>query len=234
MKYAVVTGATQGIGKAIAEKLLSEGFSIAICARSQSDLEQLEQSWKQEYPGAQVLCLSADFSKQEDVKGFAKKVMDAFPHIDILVNNAGIFFPGNITEEKEGDLETIMQVNVFSAYHLTRILMPAIRNNSGAHIFNMCSIASLRAYPNGGSYSISKYALLGFSENLRMELLPRRIKVTAICPGATESRSWAGAEIPKGRIMEASDIASMVWSAYNLSPQANTEIIVLRPLDGDM
>ncbi len=77
------------------------------------------------------------------------------------------------------------------------------KNNSG-HIFNMCSIASLRAYPNGGSYSISKYALLGFSENLREELKPYSIKVTAICPGATYTPSWEGSDgVEPARIMEA-------------------------------
>jgi len=109
-----------------------------------------------------------------------------------------------------------------------------MKSRQRGHIFNMCSIASLRAYPNGGSYSISKYALMGFSENLREELKTHGIKVTAICPGATYTPSWHGSDVAPERIMEAADIAAMLWGAYNLSAQANVETIVMRPLKGDI
>ena len=102
------------------------------------------------------------------------------------------------------------------------------------HIFNMCSVASLMAYPNGGSYSISKYALLGFSKNLRLELKDKGIKVTGIMPGATWSASWEGVELPEERLMQASDIALAVWSATQMSPSAVVEDIVLRPQLGDL
>lgn len=102
------------------------------------------------------------------------------------------------------------------------------------HIFNICSIASLQAYANGGSYSISKFALLGFSKNLREELKPKGIKVTAVMPGATMSNSWSGSNIDPKRIMEAKDIASMVYTATHLSPMAVVEDIVLRPQLGDL
>ena len=98
----------------------------------------------------------------------------------------------------------------------------------------MCSVASLKAYPHGGSYSISKYALLGFSDNLREELKESTIRVTAIEPGATYSRSWEGAAIDTNRIMEANDIAIMLWAAMQVSKQANVEHIVIRPIKGDL
>jgi short-subunit dehydrogenase len=109
-----------------------------------------------------------------------------------------------------------------------------MKSRGQGHIFNMCSVASLKAYPNGGSYSISKYALLGFSENLREELKPFSIKVTSVCPGATYTPSWEGSGVEPGRIMEAADIAAMIWGAYSLSPQANVDTIVLRPVKGDI
>lgn len=102
------------------------------------------------------------------------------------------------------------------------------------HIFNMCSIASLHAYPDGGSYSISKFALLGFSKNLREELKDKGIKVTSIMPGATWSASWAGADFPEDRLMQAADIANAVWSAWSMSPAAVVEDIVIRPQLGDL
>jgi short-subunit dehydrogenase len=98
----------------------------------------------------------------------------------------------------------------------------------------MCSIASLNAYSNGGSYSISKFALLGFSKNLREEMKPHGIKVTAVCPGATMSNSWEGVGIDPERIMEAKDIAEMIYASSKLSPMAVVEDIVLRPQLGDL
>ena len=102
------------------------------------------------------------------------------------------------------------------------------------HVFNICSIASLNAYAQGGSYSISKFALLGFSKNLRLELKDKGIKVTAVCPGATYTNSWNGSGIDPMRIMESEDIAKMIFAAAHLSPQAVVEDIVMRPQKGDL
>jgi short-subunit dehydrogenase len=102
------------------------------------------------------------------------------------------------------------------------------------HIFNICSIASLAAYENGGAYSISKFALLGFSKNLRLELKDSGIKVTAVCPGAVFTNSWAGSGVDPKRIMDANDIAKMIYAATQLSAQAVVEDIVMRPQLGDL
>jgi len=234
MKNAVISGGSQGIGKAIAEKLLGEGFNIAICARNKEELSALETLWKGKYPERQIICFKADMSIQAEVEAFAKSVLGAFGPIDILVNNAGIFMPGLIAEEADGQLEHLMAVNLYSAYYLSRAFMPAMKARKAGHIFNMCSVASLKAYPNGGSYGISKYALLGFSDNLREELKSYDIKVTAISPGATASRSWDGSGVAAERLMEARDLADMLYASYILSAKANVEHIVMRPQQGDI
>jgi short-subunit dehydrogenase len=125
-------------------------------------------------------------------------------------------------------------VNLFSAYHVTRSVINQMIAQKSGHIFNMCSIASLKAYPNGGAYSISKYALAGFSTNLREEMKPHGIKVTAVYPGAAYTDSWVGSGVDPKRIMEAQDIALMVYTATHLSPQACVEEIILRPQLGDL
>jgi short-subunit dehydrogenase len=102
------------------------------------------------------------------------------------------------------------------------------------HIFNICSIASLQAYPNGGAYSISKFALSGFSKNLREEMKPYGIKVTGVYPGAAYTDSWSGSGVDPKRIMEANDVAQMVYATAQLSAQACVEDIVLRPQLGDL
>ncbi|MFT4023325.1 MAG: SDR family oxidoreductase [Flavihumibacter sp.] len=153
---------------------------------------------------------------------------------DVLVNNAGQFIPGSIHEEADGQLEAMLQQNLISAYQVTRQLLPAMMAQRRGHIFNICSIASLQAYPNGGAYSISKHALLGFSRNLREEMKPHHIRVTSVMPGAAYTDSWAGSGVDPKRLMEADDIARMVFAAATVSAGACVEDIVLRPQLGDL
>ncbi|MEI9935418.1 MAG: SDR family oxidoreductase [Ferruginibacter sp.] len=114
--------------------------------------------------------MAIDLSKKEEVQEFGKWVLNKTASIDILINNAGQYLPGNIYDEDAGILEKMIGINLYSAYHLTRILLPKMIEAKKGHIFNITSIAGLQAYPNGGSYSISKFALAGFSKNLREEL----------------------------------------------------------------
>ncbi len=234
MPNAVITGATQGIGKAIAEKLLSEGVSIAICARTQKDLDALQKEWENYYPDENIYTCKADLSKKKDVHAFAKYVLKHMGSIDIIVNNAGLFIPSTLQAEPDGRLEELMNINLYSAYYLTKDLLPTMKEKQNGHIFNICSVASHKAYPNGGSYGITKYALLGFSDNLREELKDEGIRITAISPGATYSRSWAGTGVDPDRIMDPNDVSDMLWAAYTLSSKANVESILLRPTLGDL
>lgn len=234
MPTAIITGATKGIGKAIAEKLLYEGFDIAICARNENDLRDIQQQWQEKFPEQNILSFAADVGNEDELNYFAREALGRFPVIDILVNNAGIFLPGNVCDEPEGQMEKVMNTNLMSAYHLSRAIIPSMRSQKRGHIFNICSIAALKAYPGGGSYSISKAAMLSLSENLRYELMQDHIKVTAISPGAVWSHSWSGSGIPEGRMMKAADIADTVWSAYSLSAQATIEHIIMRPQPGDL
>jgi short-subunit dehydrogenase len=126
------------------------------------------------------------------------------------------------------------ETNLYSAYYLTRSVVPIMLPQKSGHIFNMCSIASLIAYPNGGAYSITKFALLGFSKVLREELKEKGIRVTSIMPGATWSNSWAGVDLPKERLMEAEDIASAILNAWKMGPSAVVEEVIIRPQLGDL
>ena len=127
-----------------------------------------------------------------------------------------------------------MATNLYSAYHLTRTLLPSMMQRNLGHVFNICSIASLHAYKNGGAYSISKFAMDGFSKNLREEMKPFNIKVTSVFPGAVLTDSWGDFDNSSHRIMESNDIAKMVFAASQLSPGACVENIVMRPLPGDL
>ncbi|CAL1521176.1 SDR family oxidoreductase [Chitinophaga sp. MM2321] len=231
---AVITGASKGIGKAIAEKLAQEGFNVVICARSADALAAAKAAIQQQNPAVTVMAEPVDMGDKAQVLAFAKKIKSTFSSIDILVNNAGIFIPGSIHQEADGLLEKLMAVNVYSAYHLTRELMPLMIQQRNGHIFNMCSTASHSAYPNGGSYGITKHALLGFSKNLRKELVPYNIRVTSVSPGPTLTASWEGFEAPPDRMMPPEDIANIIWAAFSLAKQTVVEEILLRPMLGDI
>ena len=230
----VITGSTKGIGWAIAKAFAGAGHDIALCARTVKDLEQREAALLATYPNINVLTKAVDMSKKEEVLEFGAFVEKNWGTVDILVNNAGVFLPGDVHKEEEGILEKQIELNLYSAYHLTRALLPNMLQKGSGHIFNMCSVASLMAYPQGGSYSISKFALLGFSKVLREEMKNKGIKVTSIMPGATWSNSWVGVQLPEDRLMQASDIAIAVLAAAQMSPSAVVEDIILRPQLGDL
>ena len=230
----VITGASKGFGRAIADTFAAKGHHLYICSRNEMDLYKATDELQTQHPGIEVKARPADVSKKEEAVGFATWVLQNTQQIDVLVNNAGRFIPGSIHNEKEGTLEEMIQTNLYSAYHITRALLPVMMERKSGHIFNMCSIASLQAYNNGGAYSISKFALHGFSKNLREELKAYNIKVTTVFPGAAYTDSWSGTGVDPARIMEANDIAAMLYATAQLSAQACVEDIVMRPQLGDL
>lgn len=230
---AVITGASRGMGKAIALKFAEEGYHLMLTAKSQQALEKTKIELLSNFPSVEVNIFSADLSKTADIKNLAAFCLNTGVP-EVLVNNAGIYKPGKCMDEPDGFMEEMMNINFFSAYHLTRHLLPAMIKNAKGHIFNVCSIASLKAYEGGGGYSVSKFALNGFSQNLRHELKPHGIKVTTVFPGAVLTDSWGDFDNSQKRIMEASDIADMIRASTKLSQQAVVEEIVIRPQLGDL
>ena len=232
----VITGASKGLGKAIAEAFAEDkqGHSFFLCARNKEELDKAAKELQGRFPRINMYSKVCDVGEKNSVITFANWIMQQTDRIDILINNAGVFYPGSVNNEEDGVLEKMIQVNLFGAYQLTRFLLPGMMKMKAGHIFNICSIASLQAYENGGAYSISKFALYGFSKNLREEMKPYGIKVTHVLPGAAYTDSWGSSDIDPKRIMEADDIAKMIYTAAHLSPQACVEEIILRPLLGDL
>ena len=229
----IITGASKGLGRAFALQFANEQNTLFLCARNLTALEKTVNEIKKNSPSTKVHFRVADVSIKNEAIAFAKWCLE-FGTPDILINNAGAFQPGSIGNEEDGVLEKMISINLYSAYHITRIVLPQMIANKSGHIFNICSIASTDAYANGGSYSISKFALLGFSKNLREEVKPHGVKVTAIIPGAIYTDSWKGSGVDENRIMQDADIAKMVHAASKLSPQACVEEIILRPQLGDL
>jgi short-subunit dehydrogenase len=230
----VITGASRGLGFSMAEAFAKEGHDLYLTSRSEVNLYHALESLQSRFPDQIIKAKPFDISSKEGAVGFGKWILGSGVEPDILINNAGSFEPGRVIDEPDGQLENMMNTNFLSAYYITRVLLPSMMNRKSGHIFNMSSIAALQAYPNGGSYSISKFALTGFSKNLREELKPYSIKVTCVYPGAVYTDSWAATGISAGRIMKPSDIADTVVQISKLSPQAVVEDLIIRPLLGDL
>lgn len=232
-QVALISGGTKGIGKAIIKKFAAGGFHIATCSRNENDLQKLKAEIQKDY-AVEIYTEKVDVSDKVALKQFAENVINWNPDIRVLVNNAGIFAPGKVTEEEDGTLEQLMSVNTYSAYYLSRYVVEQMLNKKGSYIFNICSTASVIPYINGGSYCISKHAMLGFSRVLREELKEKGVRVSAVMPGATFTSSWEGAGIPEERFMKADDVAQTIWSAYSLSENTVLEEILIRPQLGDI
>ncbi|MFI5222364.1 MAG: SDR family oxidoreductase [Bacteroidia bacterium] len=233
-KTIMVSGCTRGIGRGVCEWFAQKGFNVAGFARTKPDIERMRERMEKSFPQQHFFFVNADASKKEQVKKFGADVLEKFSKVDILVNNAGTFVPGTLLHEPETNLEKLIETNLYSAYFLSRVIVPAMIKNKSGHVFNICSIASLNAYENGGSYTISKFALRGFSKQLRMETMDKSIRITGILPGATLTDSWHDTDVKDSRFIMPEDIAKTIWNCYELSDSANVDEIVIRPKLGDI
>ncbi len=230
----IITGASRGIGRAIAELFAANGNSLLLISRGEVQLYKAMEELQTRFSSIQIKAKAFDLSNSQQAKNAGHWILDSGMVPDILINNAGAFEPGSIYNERDGLLEEQLAINILGSYHLTRTLLPDMMKRKSGHIFNICSIAALKAYANGGAYSISKYAMHGFTKNLREEMKPFNIKVTAVFPGAVLTDSWGDYDNSLHRIMEPTDIAKMIFASSQLSPGACVEDIVIRPQLGDL
>lgn len=228
MQKILITGGSRGIGFETAKLFLENGFETIVCARGEEGLEQA----KAQLPG--LVTYPCDISDKQSVKALVQRIKEEHGVLDILYNNGGVFVPGQVHQEEDSVFENLMATNLNSAYYLTKGLLPDMIARKKGTVVNMCSIASLTAYDNGGSYSISKYALLGFSKVLREEMKPHGIRVISLMPGATFTSSWEGAGVEEDRLMPAEDIARLIWTVCDLNTRTVVEDIVIRPQLGDL
>jgi len=233
MYKVLITGATRGIGRALALEFAGRGCSIAFCARSEAAVSAFELLLRRDF-SIDAFGFAVDLSSKNEVQQFGALATKRLGGLDILVNNAGIFLPGTIGMEEEGVFEQLMSVNLAAPYHLSRAVLPALKQSKRAHIFNVCSTASIMAYTNGGSYCISKFGLLGMTKVLRAETLGSAIRVTAVLPGATLTDSWAGSDLPAARFMQPEAVAKAVGACWDVNESSVVEELLVRPLQGDI
>lgn len=230
----VISGIGRGIGKAIALKFLENGHIVIGCTKNtESRADFLKEIAEKSYANNLKIEL-CDISNKEAIEVFEQFIFSNFKKVDVLINNAGVFLGGEILTEDEDTLLGMLDTNLLASYRLSRKILPNMILHNEGQVINICSVAALKGYPSGGSYAISKHALLGFSRSLREEVKEKNIKVTAIHPGATFTDSWLGVDLPKTRFIPVEDIANLVYSIVQLSKYSVVEDVVIRPQLGDI
>lgn len=226
---ALITGATKGIGRAVATKLWKEGYDLVLIARSAEDLKQLQKELVA--PERTILTYPVDCSIKEEVYQFLNKVKNEFGFIDVLVNNVGAFMPGSLLDEEDEAFEKQQDLNVNATYYISKFFGKEMRLRQQGHIFNICSVASKSPVENGGSYSVTKAAMFSLNHVLRQELAPHNVKVTAFLPGSTKTASWEGTTIPDEKFVQPADIADTLYAILNLSKGVNVDEVLITPLN---
>jgi short-subunit dehydrogenase len=226
----VITGASKGIGRAIAFKLAQEGYNLALCARSFNDLQSLKSALLQVCPNVNIYLEALDCADLSALRSFAKQAQAELGFINVLINNVGQYLPGTILEEADDALALQMQTNVYPAYTLSKFFGKEMRSRKSGNIINICSIASLNVVIEAASYSVTKVALLGLTTILREELQSSGVKVSAILPGATYTSSWEGTQVPPEKFIQPEDVAQAVWTCLSLSPGATINQLILNPI----
>lgn len=187
-KAALITGASKGIGKAIADELAAEGANVAICARGQRDLVATVGDLQGN--GIKAIGISADASKTEDIDRVVEETVDAFGGIDILVNNAGDVGPDNLLDTSDDEWRNCLDLNLTSAARFTRSAVPHMRKRGGGRIVNISSVGGHTPGPFFVAYAAAKAALLAYTKSSADLLAADNILVNSVCPGCTATPLW--------------------------------------------
>ena len=238
-KIALITGATAGIGKAVAEKLAKEGCNIIITGRRKEKLNEVASEIKDKYK-VQVLPLCFDVRNYEEVKRELEGVSDQWKNIDILVNNAGLAVGLNsIHEGVVDDWERMIDTNIKGLLYITRTVSPGMVERKSGHIINISSIAGKEVYPNGNVYCATKHAVDALSKAMRLDLVNFGVKVTQVCPGAVETEfsvvRFKGDKNRADKVYDgfeplvAEDIADAIYYAVSAPDNVDVQDLLIMP-----
>ncbi|WP_414662738.1 SDR family oxidoreductase [Horticoccus sp. 23ND18S-11] len=232
--FVLITGASQGIGAAIARVFARElrGVRLALVARNVKGLASTARACVA--LGAKAETFACDVSDESAVTAMAAAVQARFGGVEVLINNAGKFAGAPFTEMSVADFDRMIAANLRSVFLVSRAFAPGMIARGRGDIFNMSSIAGLIAYPGGAGYSAAKFGVTGLSKVMRAELREKGVRVCCVYPGATVSPSWDGSGVDPARMMPAADVAQAFFAVYRLSRRTVVEEIVLRPQRGDV
>lgn len=231
-KVALITGASRGIGKAIAKKFADNGYNLVVNYRSENtDLKCLEKDLKESNSNIDILFIKADVSKFDECEEMIKKTIDYFGRIDVLVNNSGITKDNLLVKMKEDDFESVINVNLKGTFNVTKNVIPYMIKKRNGKIVNLSSVVGVSGNSGQSNYAASKAGIIGFTKSVAKELASRGILANCITPGfirtdmtnvLTDSiKEQINIQIPLKRMGEAKEVADAV---YFLGSDNNTYI----------
>jgi len=232
-KAALITGASRGIGLALAHALAAEGCSLVVTGRNRSAL--IRAGRELEKHRVTVLIVACDIRDPAAVDSLQQQIRGCFRQLDILINNAGVGQPNqNVDQLNYRIWREVMATNLDGLFLVTHAVLPLMKR--GGTIVNNLSIAAKRVFPGSSAYNASKHGALGLTNTLREELRPRGIRVIALMPGATDTAIWKTLwpEAPRRKMMSAETVAMAVVNALKLPPESVAEELLLLPAAGTL
>lgn len=223
----MVTGATRGIGRAIAEHLLRAGAAVAICGRSQESVDRAVAEMKQS-TGGDVFGAPADVSDWDQVARFFGAVESRFGSLDILVNNAGVGVFRPIQDMSRADWDRTVNVNLTGAFYCCHHALPLMRKRDSGYIIQISSLAGINAFAGGAAYNASKFGLNGFSEAIMQDLRYENIRVSYIMPGSVDTGFTSSPDHADWKIAPV-DIAEIVLSLLRMPSRTLVSRVEVRP-----
>jgi short-subunit dehydrogenase len=228
----IITGASSGIGKAIALGLAAHGVTLGVIGRNPETLEAVADAARA--TGASVQCYRADFMNDEDIDTLASRLRHDFAHVDILIHSVGAHALGRVATAPVVEFDWQYRVNVRAPYALTQALLPMLRPRRGQIVFVNSSVG-LSARASVGQYAATKHALKAVADSLRDEVNPQGLRVLSVFPGRTATPRQAIIHQKEGRpyyperLMQPEDVAAVVINALNLPWTAEATEISIRP-----
>lgn len=227
-KAALVTGASRGIGRAIALRLGRMGARVAICSRKGADIERAAASFREER--IRALPIVADVTLAGDVERLVERTSGELGEIEILVNNAGIGMFGSFYERSESDWDAVMGTNLKAVFLASRAVAPRMIRSGKGHIINISSLAAKSAFSGGALYCASKWGLMGLTACMAEDLRAHGVRVSVICPGSVDTEFSSHAARVPATLLQPEDVAHAVATLVTQSPQSFISEIDLRPL----
>jgi 3-oxoacyl-[acyl-carrier protein] reductase len=230
LSAALVTGATQGIGRATAFALGRAGYRVGVCARTEAHVRRLVEELKAE--GIEAAGAKADVGQPDAVPPAVQKIVSALGEIGVLINNAGILIAKPFEELTLADWDSTMETNIRSLYLMTREVLPAMRRRREGSVVNVASLAGKNGFAGGTAYTASKHAVLGFSRSLMLEVRKDNVRVIAICPGSVATgmmRDQTMLKADPDKVLQPEDVAESILHALQLPTRAMVSELDIRP-----
>jgi 3-oxoacyl-[acyl-carrier protein] reductase len=226
-KVAIITGASRGIGLAVAHRLGTLGAKVSLCAR---DITRLESAADEVRPGAAgVFRAAVDVTHADQIVAFVQNTEKALGPVDILVNNAGIGYFGPTHEATQANWDSVLDTNLKAVFLASKAVAPGMIQRRGGHIINIASLAGKNAFAGGGIYCASKWGLLGLTECMAEDLRGHGIRVSAVCPGSVATDFSPHGKKDISKMLQAEDIAHVVEMIVTQAAQSFISEVLLRP-----